>query len=121
MQPGNDIKQRVEYFSDWDYNIKVAGVKFRQRELDELYEEDWNDLQVEIQAEPENKYDSNAIAIWVNRPNKDSIQMGYIPAMVAEALHDSGTDITKFKCALVYITSGDRGKIRTAKIALKEG
>lgn len=118
--PGNDLKERVEFFSDYDYQIKVAGVKFRQRELDELYGEDWNELQVDLQHEPENKYDKNAIAIWINRPNQDSIQLGYIPAMVAPHLLSNMNDGKEYECALVYITSGNRGKIRTAKIAIKE-
>lgn len=115
MMPGNDLKARVEYFSDWDYNIKIAGVKFRQKELGELYEADWNALEINLVPEPDNKYDPNAVMIMANHTH-----IGYLPAMVAEAFSQS-TDVTKYKCALIYITSGERGKgIRTAKIALKE-
>lgn len=121
--PGNDLKARVEYFSEdngWAYQLKVAGVKFRQSELDELYGKDWNQLKVELQQEPENNYDPEAIAIWINQPNRDSIQLGYIPALVAPVLNDCIRLGIKYECALVYITSGNRGKLRTAKIALKE-
>lgn len=118
MVPGNDLKARVEYFGDWDYQIKVAGVKFRQSELDELYGEDWNELQVALQQEPENKYDPNAIAIYAG--TEGPIQIGYIPATVAVPLNQMINEGKEFECALVYITSGNRGKIRTAKIALKE-
>ena len=116
--PGNDLKERVEFFSDYDYQIKVAGVKFRQSELGELYGEDWNELRVVLQPEPENKYDPNAIAIYAGI--EGPIQMGYLPAMVAPHLLSNMNDGKEYTCALVYITSGNRGKIRTAKIALKE-
>lgn len=119
MMPGNDLKQRVEFFSDWDYNIKIAGVSFRQKELGELYEEDWNNLSVELQQEPENKYDPNAIAIWVNRPNQDSIHAGYIPALVAPHINELLSNGQQFECALVYLTEGRRG-CRTGKIALRK-
>lgn len=119
MIPGNDLKARVEYFSDWDYNIKIAGVKFRQNELGELYEEDWNKLQVELRPEPDNKFDPNAIAIYTMREGVDSIHIGYIPGMVAPHLLKTINEGQEYECMLVYITSGNRGKIRTGKIALR--
>lgn len=118
MQPGNDLKERVEYFSDWDYQIKVAGVKFRQSELDELYGRDWNEVEITCVPEPENQYDRNAIKIMAG-----DLHIGYFPATVAEAFSDARKSdyFSKVKCALIYITDGKRGQgIRTAKIALKE-
>jgi hypothetical protein len=115
MLPGNDLKQRVEFFADWDYNIKVAGVKFSQEKLSKLYEEDWNKINISLSPEPDNPYDSNAIKILA-----DDQGIGYLPRMVAQAFKDNHIDVKKYKCALIYITAGDRGKIRTAKIALKE-
>ena len=113
--PANDLKARVEYFSDWEYQIKIAGVKFRQSELGEMYGEDWNKVEVQLVPEPTNAYDPNAIAIYAN-----DIQLGYIPAMVATHLSKSINEGKEYECALVYITEGNRGKIRTGKIALKE-
>ena len=112
---GNDLKKRVEFYNNWDYQIKIAGVKFRQEELSELYEKDWNKVKITLEKEPDNEYDSNAIKILA-----DDIHIGYLPRMVAEALHDNQININKYECALVYITSGEQGKIKTAKIALKE-
>ncbi len=115
--PGNDLKERVEYFADWDYNIKVAGVKFRQSELDELYERDWNKVEITCVPEPDNKYDPNAIKILA-----DGVLIGYFPATVAEAFSDAKDSgyFNNIKCALIYVTSGDGGKFITAKVALKE-
>lgn len=113
--PGNDLKERVQYFSDWDYNVKVAGVKFRQEELGKLYDEDWNQIKIILEPEPTNEYDPNAVKILAN-----GIHIGYIPAMVAEAFNGLNTEFNKFECALIYITGGDSGKFRTAKVALKE-
>lgn len=120
---GNDLKQRVEYYNEWDYNIKVAGVKFRQKELDELYEVSWNDVQIELEPEPTNEYDPNAIKIYASLKH-----IGYIPAMVAPHINQMLKDGKKFECALIYITNNHKGAaagrggkgIRTAKIALKE-
>lgn len=126
-RPGNDLKARVEFYSDWDYNIKVAGVKFRQSELDKLYEVDWNQVQIDLQEEPENKFDPNAIAIWANQASTDSIQVGYIPATVAPHIKEMLNNGETFECALIYITDNTRGRaaqrggqgIRTAKIAVR--
>ena len=110
--PGNDLKKRVEFYADWDYNIKIAGVKFRQSELGELYEEDWNEVLVNIKPEPTNKFDPNAIAIYAN-----DIHIGYIPALIAPHINNLLVE-QKFECALVYLTEGKRG-CRTGKIALR--
>jgi len=116
MLPGNNLKERVEYFADWDYNIKVAGVSFRRKELDELYEKDWNKVKVEIKEEPENKFDPNAIAIYA-----DNVHIGYISAIVVQPVKQLIKQGHNYECALIYVTNGHRGKgIRTAKIALKE-
>lgn len=115
MAPGNDLKARVEYFADWDYNIKVAGVSFRQTELGELYEADWNQVQIKLEEEPDNKFDSNAIKIYGSLKH-----IGYIPALVAPYIKDLLNNGEQFECVLLYVTSGSRGKgIRTAKIALR--
>ena len=115
MVPGNDLKARVEYFSEWDYNIKVAGVSFRQIELGELYEADWNSVQIELEEDPTNEVDPNAIKIYASLKH-----IGFIPALVAPYIKDLLNNGEKFECALIYITDGKRGKgIRTAKIALR--
>lgn len=111
--PENDLKERVEFFSDWDYNIKIAGVKFRQKELGELYGEDWNKLEISIVPEPTNKFDPNAIQIFAGQ-----IHIGYIPALVAVHINELLNNGQKFECALVYLTEGRRG-CRTGKIALR--
>ncbi len=113
MLPQNDLKQRVEYFANWDYNIKIAGVSFRQKELGKLYEADWNEVQIRIEPEPNNKYDENAVAIYA-----DDVHIGYIPGLVAPHIKSLLNEGQSFEYALVYITKGDRG-CRTGKIALR--
>lgn len=108
----NDLKSNVTKYEEWDYNIKVAGVKFRQIELDELYEQDWSSVPIRLEAEPTNHADPNAIKVFAGTKH-----IGYIPALVAPHLKEliSG----EHECALVYITGGENGKFRTAKIAIR--
>lgn len=116
MKPGNDLKARVAYFANWDYNIKIAGVSFHQRELGKLYETDWNNIEITLVADPNNKVDPNAIQICA-----DGEHIGFIPALVAPHLKSLIDNGQKFECALVYITDGRRGSgIRTGKIALRK-
>jgi len=112
MAPGNDLKARVDFFADWDYNIKIAGVSFRQEELGKLYGRDWNAITISLVEEPDNKYDPNAIKIIA-----DDMHIGYIPGMVAPHVKELLNNGQKFESALMYITSGK--KIRTGKIALR--
>lgn len=111
--PGNNLKERVQFFAEWDYNIKIAGVSFRQKELGKLYERDWNQVSVRIEPEPDNKYDANAVAVYA-----DDIHVGYIPGLVAPHITSLINKGQTFKCALIYITNGNRG-VRTGKIALQ--
>lgn len=116
MQPGNDLKLRVDFFADWDYNIKLAGVSFRQKELDKLYGENWNKVDIEVVPEPENKFDKNAVAVYAN-----DVHVGYIPALVAPHIKSLIDQEQKFECALIYITEKyNEGKYRGAKIALRK-
>lgn len=120
-RPGNDLKERVEYFADWDYNIKIAGVKFHREELDKLYEADWNEINIELEPEPSNQYDPNAIKILAS-----GLHIGYIPGMASLAVTNMLKD-GQMECALIYITNRHEGRaagkggkgIRTAKIALR--
>lgn len=110
----NDLKENVEKFADWDYNIKVAGVKFKQEELAKIYDRDWSMCAVSLEPDPENPVDPNAIKVFV-----DGIWCGFLPAAVAKAVTDSELLKDSYQAALVYVTGGADNKFRTAKIAVR--
>lgn len=111
----NDLKKRVEAYQDWDYNIKIAGPTFAQEALSELYPLEWEHINILLEREPENEYDTNAIKVLANGK-----KIGYIPRLIAEhfaPLLDSGVE---FDVRLIYITAGDRSKhIKTSKVAIR--
>lgn len=108
----NNLKENVEIYKDWDYNIKVVGIAYHQPELAQLYPKDWENIDIQLEPEPTNKFDPNAIKVMA-----DGLQIGYIPALVAEVMVEQLEEYN-FECKLIYITMGLAGKKRTAKIAI---
>lgn len=109
----NNLKENVKFYKSWDYNIKAAGVKFYQTELAQLYRKDWEDIDIELVLEPENKYDPNAIKIIA-----DGLHVGYVPALIAQVMAKQLADGAQFDIEVVYITGNDGTKSHTIKIAL---
>ena len=63
---------------------KVAGVTFEGRQS--VIAEMIGNEQVMLKPEPENKFDPNAIAVWVAFPpeaQRESAQIGYLPKEIA--------------------------------------
>ena len=109
----NNLKENVEIYKDWDYNIKAAGIKFHQAELSQLYPKDWANLEIELVPEPENQYDPNAIKIMV-----DDLHVGYVPAIIAQAMAKQLETGTRFDMKVIYITANLGKKSHTIKLAL---
>lgn len=63
---------------------KVAGVTFEGRQ--EVIERMHGNEVVQLRPEPQNKYDANAIAVWVAFPPEsgmEAAQIGYLPKEIA--------------------------------------
>ena len=63
---------------------KVAGVTFEGRQ-DIIDQMTLTDL-IQLRPEPQNKYDPNAIAVWVAFPpesGRENAQIGYLPKEIA--------------------------------------
>lgn len=63
---------------------KVAGVTFEGRQ--QIIEEMIGDEIIQLRPEPDNKYDGNAIAVWVAFPPEsghEAAQIGYLPKEIA--------------------------------------
>lgn len=109
----NNLKENVEFYQDWDYNIKAAGVTVRQAELSQLYPKDWAHIDIKLVREPDNQYDANAIKVMA-----DGLHVGYIPALVAQSMAKQLDQGQQFKVNVIYITPSADKKIHTIKIAL---
>ena len=76
-------------------NTKVAGVTFanRQKALERLTQYEAEQITISLEREPENVFDSNAVAVVVTVESKGSMTIGYLDrrlaAMVAPLL-DAG-------------------------------
>jgi len=93
--------KEVEVFKT---TLKLAGVTFpnpdgtaRQDILGVLYDEYWTEdleqeIKLELRPEPDNKYDSNAVAVFCTAPEDAVGQIGYVPAEQAAMV---GTAITE--------------------------
>ena len=88
--------------------VKVAGVsKYnRQTALDHLRRYAAECVQITLQRESRNTYDSNAIAVLVSVNGSRAYKMGYIPAAVASILSGVIDNITEIKASLQTITGG---------------
>lgn len=88
------------------YRGPVVGVKFRKKEFDEAFDflqskdEETMNPEIKLIAEPENKYDKNAIAVHMGQ-DEQFWHVGYIPKDCTIKLHKLGldkveVDISKF-------------------------
>ncbi len=82
---------------------KIAGVTFgtRQKALNKLQSYSKNEINVTLEREASNSYDTNAVKVMVSVGAGDKYHMGYIPADLANMLApvlDKGIQlITRFK------------------------
>ena len=88
--------------------VKVAGVsKYnRQTAIDHLRSYAAECVQITLQREDRNTYDSNAITVLVSVNGSRTYKMGYIPAAVASILSGVIDNITEIKASLQAITGG---------------
>lgn len=88
--------------------VKVAGVSKgnRQAALDHLRRYAAESVQITLQRESQNTYDSNAIAVLVSVNGGRAYKMGYIPAAAAALLSEVIDNITGIKASLQAITGG---------------
>lgn len=88
--------------------VKVAGVsKYnRQTAIDHLRSYAVESVQITLQRESRNAYDSNAIAVLISVNGSNAYKMGYIPAAVAALLSEVIDNITEIKASLQAITGG---------------
>lgn len=88
------------------YTGPVVGVKFRKKEFSEAFgflqtkNEDEMNPEIKIIAEPDNKYDGNALAVHMGQDDR-FWHIGYIPKEFNIGMHKAGLDkltigITKF-------------------------
>ena len=74
------------------YDVRVAGVSFVEGYPHNLLESypDFPDAAVVLVPDPFNKYDPNAIGVWVRPDSGDeSYRIGYIPRDVAEMMTEA--------------------------------
>ena len=88
--------------------VKVAGVsKYnRQTALDHLRNYAAECVQITLQRESRNTYDSNAIAVLVSVNGSQLYKMGYIPAAAAYLLSGVIDAITEIRASVQAITGG---------------
>ena len=88
--------------------VKVAGVSkgSRQTAIDHLRSYSAESVQITLQRESRNTYDSNAIFVLVSVNGSKAYKMGYIPAAVAALLSEVIDNITEIKASLQTITGG---------------
>lgn len=63
-----------------EYNIHIAGVKFKPGAADILAEMDTS-AELELRPEPENQYDPNAVGIYF-----EDNQVGYVPGYLSKKI-----------------------------------
>ena len=88
--------------------VKVAGVsKYnRQAAIEHLRSYAAESVQITLQRENRNAYDSNAIAVLVSINGSRAYKMGYIPAAVAAILSGVMDKVTEIRASLQAITGG---------------
>ena len=88
--------------------VKVAGVSKgnRQVAIDHLRSYAAECVQVTLQRERRNTYDSNAIAVLVSVNGSKAYKMGYVPAAVASILSGVIDKVTEIRASLQAITGG---------------
>ena len=78
----------------------------RQVAIDHLRSYAAECVQVTLQRESRNTYDSNAIAVLVSVNGSKAYKMGYIPAAVAAILSEVRDTVTEIRASLQAITGG---------------
>jgi single-stranded-DNA-specific exonuclease len=103
----------------WQREIKVAGVTFehRQEVLERMTAGEW----LRGVREPDNEYDSGAVALWrVDERGVAAEQVGYIPRaeapMVARLMDAEGYEVWGF---VDEVTGGSDGLSFGLKVTLK--
>lgn len=109
----------------------IAGVSFdnddgtsRQEILGKLYDDWWtedleDDLAIELEHEPSNEYDPNAIAVYFNAEGdeKASGKVGYLPADVVSEL--SGKERNSILYSEHSISLAWMGVMRGGRVSAK--
>lgn len=88
--------------------VKVAGVSKNNRQvaINHLRRYAAECVQVTLQRESRNTYDSNAIAVLVSVNGSKAYKMGYVPAAVASILSGVIDKVTEIRASLQAITGG---------------
>ena len=88
--------------------VKVTGVsKYnRQTAIDHLRSYAAESVQITLQREDRNTYDSNAIAVLISVNGSRAYKMGHIPAAVAAILSGVMDKVTEIRASLQAITGG---------------
>lgn len=88
--------------------VKVAGVSKgnRQTAIKHLEKYAADTVNVTLAREKTNKFDSNAIAVYVSVKGSKPYKIGYIQACIAKLLSGIMDNITEIKASLKAITGG---------------
>ncbi|MDD6488224.1 MAG: HIRAN domain-containing protein [Clostridia bacterium] len=88
--------------------VKVAGVSKgnRQTAIKHLEKYAADTVNVTLAREQANKFDSNAIAVYVSVKGSKAYKIGYIQACIAKLLSEIMDNITTIKASLKAITGG---------------
>ncbi|MGN1457404.1 MAG: HIRAN domain-containing protein [Acutalibacteraceae bacterium] len=88
--------------------VKVAGVsKYnRQTAIEHLARYSADTVNITLTREKTNRFDSNAIAVYVSVKGSKAYKIGYIQAHIAKLLSGVIDNITEIKASLKAITGG---------------
>jgi hypothetical protein len=100
------------------FHSRVAGVSFRNADGSSRqgYIRDFcrPGMEIILRREPHNRYDSNAVAVWVKRSVliifTSEIQIGYLNAQVAEEIAEYIDDGGMVVGQITEVTGGTRDK-----------
>lgn len=110
--------------------LKLAGVTFpnpdgtaRQEILGTIFDDYWTEgldqeIELELRAEPDNKYDSNAVAVFCVSPKDAKGQIGYVPAESA-AMIQTAVSEGRVKSVKLEEIGCSRGNRIWARIAVR--
>ena len=94
---GNDRKTKItSYFtgSDGHLSFSVAGTKFRTKnEIERLKNLKYVE-ELRLIPEPDNQYDSNAIAVYT----LDNSLIGYVPKEMTNLMRDNTGVLKRYRC-----------------------
>ncbi|MDD6490275.1 MAG: HIRAN domain-containing protein [Clostridia bacterium] len=88
--------------------VKVAGVSKgnRQTAIEHLARYSADTVNITLTREKTNRFDSNAIAVYVSVKGSKAYKIGYIQAHIAKLLSGVIDNITEIKATLKAITGG---------------